>query len=200
MSLRAFVFPSLMLMPLLSASEVTYRDIEPIVRQHCAGCHQKGEIGPMPLTTYREVRPWAKAMKEAVIKRSMPPWHADSETSRHFRNDRSLTDADREKVVAWVDAGAREGDGGEAKPVVAKTLRTRDEGWRLGKPDLIVRVPGFKVPARGTLEYTFLVSPTSFPSDQWIAAAEWKIDKRSVVHHINAFIRPPGSSYVKAAG
>jgi hypothetical protein len=189
----------MLLMPLLSASEVTYRDIEPIVAKHCAGCHQKGEIGPMPLTTYREVRPWAKAMREAVIRRSMPPWHADAETSKHFRNDRSLTDSERDKFVAWVDAGAREGGSGEAKPVPVKTLMTRDEGWRLGKPDLIVRVPGFKVPARGTLEYTFLVSPTSFPSDQWIAAAEWKIDKRAVVHHINAFIRPPGSSYVKTA-
>jgi hypothetical protein len=69
----------------------------------------------------------------------------------------------------------------------------------LGKPDLVIRIPGYAVPATGTLPYTFLVSPTGLSEDKWIAAAEWKIDRRNVVHHINAFIRPAGSSYVKTA-
>lgn len=174
---------------------VTYRDVQPVLVRHCQGCHQPGEIGPMALTTYKETRPWARAIREAVVKRTMPPWHADAETSRHFANDRSLPEADRQTIVSWVEQGAKEGE-----PLAATTTSARaDSGWTLGKPDLIVRIPGYRVPASGTLEYTFLVSPTNLPEDRWIAAAEWRVDQRSVVHHINAFIRPPGSSYVKAA-
>lgn len=170
---------------------VTYREVQPLLAKHCTGCHTKGEIGPMPLTSFNEVRPWAKAIKEAVVRRTMPPWHADEETTPHFANRRSLSGEERALLVAWVDKGAKEG-----APIAPARAHSGESGWRLGKPDLVVRVPGYKVPAQGTVEYTFLITPTSFPGDRWITATEWKIDKRTHVHHMNAYLRPKGSSYL----
>ncbi|MEO8130798.1 MAG: thiol-disulfide isomerase, partial [Bryobacteraceae bacterium] len=127
--------------------------------------------------------------------RSMPPWHADAETSRRIRNSRALTKTEIETLVKWVDNGAVEG----APIETAAAAPIEPSGWRLGKPDLIIRVPGYKVPAEGTIQYTFLVTPSNFTEDHWISAAEWKIDQRAVVHHMNAFVRPSGSSYLKSA-
>jgi hypothetical protein len=181
-------------LPSVAMAAVTYADVQPILRQRCEGCHQTGEIGPMAFGTYGQARPWAKAIRQAVLERTMPPWHADAETSRRILNSRALTGAEIEKVVAWVDGGAVEGP-----PVKTVAREVRPTGWQLGKPDLVIRVPGYKVPARGTVQYTFLITPTHFTEDQWIAAAEWKIDQRTLVHHMNAFVRPPGSSYLKNA-
>lgn len=176
------------------AAPPTYQDVQPVFRSRCQTCHQKGEIGPMPLTSYQDTRPWAKAIRQAVAQRTMPPWHADAETSRHIANARRLTDAEVEQIVAWIDGGAPEG-----APVKTDVVERGPDTWRLGKPDLVIRVPGFRVPATGVVEYTFLVSPTNLPRDTWIAAAEWRMDQRGMIHHMNAFVRPPGSSYVKPA-
>ena len=169
----------------------TFHDIAPILEAHCAGCHQAGEIGPMPLTTYVQARPWARAIKQAVLQGTMPPWHADRITSQRFANARLLKEADIRLLADWVDSGALEG----ASVAVFGSPRPAD-GWKLGKPDLVIQVPGAKIPASGTYEYTFLVTPVDIPADKWIAAAEWKVDQRAVVHHMNAFLRPPGSSFV----
>lgn len=177
-----------------AANVVTYADVRPLLERRCVGCHQQGEIAPMAFTTYAETRPWAKAIKQSVLKRSMPPWHADAATSARIHNSRLLSEEEVRQLVAWVDGGA-----GEGKKLGAARVAAGAAGWTLGQPDLIVRIPGFKVPESGTLPYTFLVTPTGLSEDKWVAAAEWKIDKRSVVHHINAFIRPAGSSYVKSA-
>ncbi len=185
---------TMLALPSMAMAAVTYADVKPILRERCEGCHQAGEIGPMALGTYKQARPWAKAIRQAVMDRSMPPWHADEETSRRIRNNRALSKAELESIVKWVDGGALEGAAVEAAAVEA-----RPSGWRLGKPDLVIRVPAYQVPAEGTVQYTFLVTPTNFTQDMWIAAAEWKIDQRAVVHHMNAFVRPPGSSYVKTA-
>ena len=176
------------------ADPVTYADVRAVMERRCVGCHQKGEIGPMAFTSYAETRPWAKAIKQSVLKRSMPPWHADAETSVRIHNSRLLGEDEVRQLVAWVDGGALEG---RRLPAVA--ARVAPSGWTMGKPDLVIRIPGYQVPASGTLPYTFLATPTGLDADQWIAAAEWKVDQRGLVHHINAFIRPAGSSYVKAA-
>jgi hypothetical protein len=169
-------------------------EVQGILENRCVGCHRSGEIGPMPLGSYAEARPWAKAIRQAVTQGVMPPWHADPAKSVPFNNDRSLTPAERKLLVEWVDAGAPEG-----KVTNASVRTTAQRAWQLGKPDLIVRIPGFAVPRTGTIEYTFLVTPTGLGEAKWIAAAEWKIDQRAVVHHINAFVRPKGSSYVADA-
>ena len=192
--MRMLIFLAATTLP--AANPVTYADLRPVLERHCVGCHQKGEIAPMAFGTYQETRPWAKAMKQSVLKRSMPPWHADAETSRRIHNSRLLPESEVRQIVAWVDGGAVEG-----KPMaqVIRVAKQPPSGWRMGQPDLVIRIPGYQVPTSGTLPYTFLVSPTNVGEDKWIAAAEWKVDQRQVVHHINAFIRPPGSSYVKPA-
>jgi hypothetical protein len=69
-------------------------------------CHRAGEVAPMALMTYEDVRPWAKVIKTKVMAREMPPWGADPEHSLKFRNDRSLTAAQIDTIAAWVDGGA----------------------------------------------------------------------------------------------
>ncbi|HYI97757.1 MAG TPA: thiol-disulfide isomerase [Bryobacteraceae bacterium] len=145
----------------------------------------------MAFTNYSDTRPWAKAIRDAVISRSMPPWHASERSKLTFHNDRSLPQAEVQKIVKWVDAGAPEGPKIDyPKPVKTET------GWKLGKPDVVLSVPGYKVPARGDIPYTFVIRSVGLTKDRWIRAAEFRIDKRAVVHHMNAFIRPPGSSYL----
>jgi hypothetical protein len=185
-------------LPVLGGSTTTltyYENIKPLLDQRCAGCHRAGEIGPMPLTSYREVRPWAKAIKEAVVLRNMPPWSADSSVGLRFRNDRSLPAEEIRQISSWVDAGAAEGT-----PVAESAAAASSSSDEIGgKPDLVIQIPQFAVPASGTMQYTFLVTALNFKEDKWVAGAEWKIDHPEVVHHMNAFVRPPGSSYIATA-
>lgn len=179
----------------LAAAPAYHGEVRAILENRCAGCHRAGEIGPMPLGSYAEVRPWVKAIRQAVATGAMPPWHADPARSARFHNDRSLTAKEKKTLIEWIDAGAPEGRASGAPGRGAQAVA----GWQLGTPDLVIKVPKFVVPKAGTIEYTFLVTPTAFPEARWIEGAEWKIDKRGVVHHINAFIRPKGSSYVADA-
>ena len=166
-------------------------DVWPVLEKHCVACHQPGAIGPMSLTSYSEIRPWSRAIRQAVLSGSMPPWHAAPGTAHAFRNDRSLSKSEIDTVVRWVDSGSPEGDVQAAKFVPAA-----DHGWRMGKPDLVFQSPGVHVPKSGIMPYTFVIIPLHFEHDTWIRAAEFRIDQRALVHHINAFIRPPGSSYL----
>src|SRR5262249_35451226 len=99
------------------------KDVMPILQARCQMCHRPGEIGPMPLMTYEDARPWARAIRENVIKRTMPPWHADPNYG-HFANDRRLSDAEIQTIVRWVDAGAPEGNPGDLP-----TPRVFPDGW-----------------------------------------------------------------------
>src|SRR5688500_16930849 len=149
------VFKSVVLaisVPFLCSAENFSQDIFPIVRERCQTCHQEGEIAPMAFTNYSDTRPWAKAIRDAVVSRSMPPWHASERSKLAFHNDRSLSATEVQKIVKWVDGGAPEGPKIDyPKPVKPET------GWKLGKPDVVLRVPGYKVPARGDIPYTFVI-------------------------------------------
>jgi hypothetical protein len=146
----------------------------------------------MPLLSYKDVRPWAKNIREAVVVRKMPPWPADPHFGK-FDNDRSLPQKDIDTVVAWVDAGAPEGAPGDAPKPVAWT-----EGWSIGKPDAIIKMPQpFKVQASGVIEYQYVIVPSGFTEDKWIQAAEARPGNRQLVHHIIAFIRDPESKYLR---
>src|SRR5438132_2533946 len=83
------------------------KEVLPILQKNCQSCHRPGQIAPMSLLTYENVRPWAKAMKVAVVSRKMPPWFADPEAG-HFANDRSLKQSDIDTIVNWVDSGSPE--------------------------------------------------------------------------------------------
>jgi hypothetical protein len=175
----------------MAAASTFYGDVLPILRARCQGCHRAGEIGPMPLMTYAETRPWAKAIKQNVLERKMPPWLAES--AHAFANDRRLTEVEIRKLAEWADAGA---PAGVVKALPAPTWRT---GWNI-RPDVVLAMKKpLPVPAQGTVEYSYVVIPTGFRQDTWIAAAEIRPGNRAVVHHINAVIRPPGSPWMRAA-
>ena len=95
--------------PATAASVTFNKDVLPILQKNCQGCHRPGEVAPMSFLTYKDARPWAKAMKAAVVNRQMPPWFAEPAYG-HFANDRTLSDSEIKTLVAWADAGAVEGD------------------------------------------------------------------------------------------
>lgn len=178
-----------------SAPTVTFhKEVEPILQQHCQECHRPGEIGPMPLLTYEQARPWARSIKTAVLKKQMPPWPADPQYG-HFSNDRSLTKAQIDTLAAWADANAPEGNKAEAP-----APRTWVEGWNIGKPDVVLQMPKpFEVTASGEVEYQYIVVPTGFTEDKWVQAVEIRPSNRAIVHHALTFIRPPGDSWLAEA-
>jgi hypothetical protein len=148
----------------------------------------------MPLENYQQARPWAKAIREAVLLKKMPPWFADPHYGK-FRNDRSLAQKEIDTIVAWVDGGAPEGDP-HSLPAPAAFI----EGWNIGQPDLEIGMPNaFQVPASGTIEYQYVVIPTGFTEDRWVSAAEVRPGNRAVVHHVIAFVRNPGSRWLRDA-
>jgi hypothetical protein len=173
-----------------SLAPAYYKDVLPVLQSKCQGCHRPGEIGPMSLLTYQSTRPWAAAIKEAVLTRKMPPWPADPHVG-HFANVNSLTDAQRATLVSWVDQGAPEGNPSDAPPPMHWV-----EGWGAGKPDLVIQMPKpYHVPKGGVVEYTYVIIPTHFQHDMWVRAAEIVPSNRAVVHHIIAFLRTPGSKW-----
>jgi hypothetical protein len=168
------------------------KDIAPILQHNCQGCHRPGEAAPMSLLTYQQARPWAKAMKEAVLLKKMPPWPADPQVG-HFSNDRSLPSKDRDTLIAWVDGGAPEGNPKDLPKPVAFV-----EGWNIGKPDRVIEMPQpFDVPASGTIDYQYVILPLNLTQDTWIQSAEARPGNRAVVHHVIAFIRDPESKWMR---
>src|SRR6202047_5419566 len=168
------------------------KDIAPILQKNCQSCHRPGEAAPFSMLTYEETRPWAGAMKLAVRQKLMPPWFADPQVG-HFANDRALSQKDIDTIVAWVTAGAPEGDPKDAPAPVNFV-----EGWGIPKPDKIFELPrAFAVPASGMVEYQYVILPTGFTEDKWVQMAEARPTERSVVHHIIAYVREPGSNYFK---
>jgi hypothetical protein len=162
------------------------KDVAPILQKNCQGCHRPGEPAPMSLLTYQEARPWAKAIREAVILKRMPPWYADPHFGK-FANDRSLSQSDIDTLVAWADGGAVEGDPGKA-PQPARFV----DGWNIGTPDLVLEmVDEYQVPATGTIKYEYFSIPTKFTEDKWVQMAEVRPGNRALVHHVIAFVKPP---------
>jgi hypothetical protein len=195
-------FGMLRFLPLLAAglamakpADITYhRDVLPILQKRCQGCHRPGEAAPMSFLTYKDARPWAKAMREAVTTRKMPPWFADPQHGK-FANDRSLSQPEIDTLVAWAENGAKEGD----KKHAPKPLEWV-EGWQIGKPDQIFEMPTeFEVPASGTIEYQHFILPTGFTEDRWISAIEARPGNRALLHHAVVFVRPPQSKWIREA-
>ncbi|HLK51478.1 MAG TPA: cytochrome c [Bryobacteraceae bacterium] len=183
LSLVAFAAPN---------SPTFSKDVAPILEKNCQSCHRPGEAAPFSLLTYQQARPWAKAMKQAVLERKMPPWFADPSYG-HFRNDRSLPQKDIDTLISWVDAGAPEGDPKDL-PKPAEFV----DGWNIGKPDMVFDMPeSFHVPASGTIEYQYVVLPYKFTEDRWIQMAEVRPGNRAVVHHVIAYIRDGSSKWMR---
>ncbi len=177
-------------------AKFTYtKDIAPLLFKSCAECHRPGEIAPMSLMTYQEVRPWAKSIRERVSERSMPPWSADPAVG-HWANDPRLTQKEIDTIVAWVSEGAQKGDDKDM-PAAPKFTN----GWTIGTPDAILEMPEeYTVPADGTVPYLYFSMPTNFTEDKWISAMEIRPGSRSVVHHVIAYSQDANVKDTAAGG
>src|ERR1051325_8031929 len=159
------------------------KDIAPILYQHCASCHRAGQIAPMSLLSYEEVRPWAASIREKVVTGAMPPWHSAAPTGQ-FSNDRRLSDTEKALISKWGSGGAGKGDLKDLPPVPAFA-----DDWEIGKHDAVITMPEpHVVPASGTIAYQNVTMPTNFAEDKWIQAIEVRPGTRSVVHHILVFV------------
>jgi hypothetical protein len=168
-----------------AASPTFSKDVAPILYKNCTGCHRAGEIGPMPLVSYQDARPWAKAIATQVGAGTMPPWHADPAFGS-FANDRRLNDADKATILKWATGGAPEGN-----PKDLPAVPTFAEGWQI-KPDVVFALgEDYPVPATGTVEYKYFEIPTNFTEDKFVQTFEVRPGERSVVHHIIVYARPP---------
>ncbi|HVF89642.1 MAG TPA: thiol-disulfide isomerase [Blastocatellia bacterium] len=164
------------------------KDVAPILNNKCAECHRPGESAPFSVLSYKEVRPWARSIKERVVKRDMPPWHADPHVGQ-WSNDRRLSQDQIDTISAWVDQGSKEGDAKEMPPTPAFS-----GGWNIAKPDVVLEMPDeYTIEASGPDEYQYFDIPTNFKEDRYVQMAEARPGNRRVVHHIIAFVVPPGN-------
>jgi hypothetical protein len=171
-----------------------YRDVLPILEQHCQSCHRAGGIAPMPFETYEETRLFAGAIRRATQEKSMPPWFADSEVGQ-FSNDPSLKPAEIGALAAWAEAKSPAGDAKDARP-----SRRWEESWSIPKPDLVLKMTqAVTLPASGDIEYTYEIVPTNFKEDRWVQMAEVLPALRSNVHHAVVYVRPPDSNWLQHA-
>ena len=171
-----------------------YKDVVPILQDHCQSCHRAGEPAPMPLVTYQQSLPYANKMAAAVEMKMMPPWFADPRYG-HFLNDPSLTAYQIETIAAWAKAGAPAGDSRDAP-----APRKWSDVWNISTPDLILKMPkAVPIPAQGEVEYTYEIVPTHFTEDKWVQMAEVLPSSPAHVHHAVVYIRPPDSPWLRHA-
>lgn len=172
-----------------SPKEVTFsRDVAPIFNKNCSECHRPGEAAPFSTLTFKDVRPWAKSIREKVLSQEMPPWHADPHVGQ-WANDRRLSQTEIDTIAAWVDGGAKEGDPKDLPPT-PKYI----DGWTIGKPDLVIPLPEtFTLEASGPDEYQYFEVDPGFKEDLYVQMAEARPDNRKIVHHIIAFVVPPST-------
>ena len=168
-----------------SPQEPTFAsDVAPILYRSCVKCHRTGQIAPMSLITYQEVRPWARSIKNKVETRAMPPWHLDRRIGiQDFKNDPSLSDAEIATILRWVDSGAPQGNPADTPlpPIFADA-----DAWQIGEPDLVVRFPAHTVPDAGPDIFGNLLADFDLDQDRYITSIQTRpIGDRSrqVVHH-----------------
>jgi len=171
-----------------------YRDVLPILQQHCQSCHRPGGIAPLPLMTYRQARIEAGAIAAITARHKMPPWFADADIG-HFRNDPSLTFDELTTLAQWDAAKAPAGD-----PKDARSPRVWTDAWNIPEPNAIVTMTRpVELPAEGDIAYTYEIVPSDFSEGKWIQFAEIRPSSRESVHHAVVYVRPPGSKWLEKA-
>jgi hypothetical protein len=162
--------------------QITFsKDVAPIFQKSCDSCHHPGTVAPMSLMTYKDVRPWAKSIRERVARRDMPPWHLDKSVGiRSYKNDISLTDEQIATVVKWVDQGAPEGNPADMPP---PPTYTSDNQWFIGEPDLTITTGDFKMYPKGPDWWIDQFAEVTLTEDRWIKAMEVKPNNRKITHH-----------------
>jgi mono/diheme cytochrome c family protein len=175
-----------------SAEPTFAEDVAPIVYKNCTSCHRPGGLGPFSLLDYDSAAPKLKKIRGMVMSGRMPPWQAAGPRGV-FRNDRRLTDEERDMIIRWIDSGAKPGDPAKLPP--RPDFAT---GWEIGTPDAIVRMPeAYVVPASGTIEYQYFEVPTGLTEEKWVQAIEIMPGSREVVHHVLVYAKvppPPGAT------
>lgn len=176
---------------------ITYHNrISRIVQQNCLECHRTGGVGPFALDSYADVVAHAPMIRDVVGRGAMPPWFAAKTEGGHesiWANDRSLTDADRNDLTAWMKGNHSEGDLSDA-PLPRKFA---DE-WTLGRPDYILQIPKpIAIKATGTMPYQFVKTETTLDEDKWVQGYEILPTDRSVVHHVLVNVHEKGAGRVR---
>lgn len=167
-----------------ATADVTYtRDIAPLFHQKCAECHRAGQVAPMSLLTYQETRPWAKSIREKVVKKDMPPWFAKGDL-HVFKGDPRLTDEEIDMVTTWVDKGAPQGN-----PKDMPDTPVFNEGWKLGEPDMILEMDAFNIEAGASDNLNEYPVPFEIDSDRYVTAIEFRPEPSDIVHHIILFVK-----------
>jgi len=170
----------------LPARPTFFKDVVPILQAHCVQCHRPGQIAPMALITYEQARPWASAIKEAVLMRSMPPWPAAAPLG-YFANDWRLTDEKIAVIRRWAESGAPAGEPKESPPPQAST-----DGWQMGRPDLVLSMAHEqRIPGVGAELWKYILFDRVFDRDTWIRGLEIRPSNRKVVHHANIQVLTP---------
>jgi hypothetical protein len=174
-------------------AQVTFsKDVAPIFQEKCQSCHRDGAMAPMALTSYKEARPYARAIKQRVVMRTMPPWFLDKTVGvQDFKNDMSLTDAQMQTIVKWVDEGAPEGN---PRDMPAAKVFDDDGSWQLAKqlgrpPDLILEAPDYTVKKGDQDQWFRPVTDTGLTEPRWVMAVEIRPsnpESRKVFHHVLA--------------
>jgi hypothetical protein len=160
-------------------AKISYsKDIAPILEAKCVSCHQKGSIGPMQLTSYEMVKGFSPMIRETIRTDRMPPWNVDPHVGK-FADDKSLTKDEIKKLVHWIEAGAPRGTGPDP---LALAKREAPE-WPLGKPDLILEIPSYTIPASGVVDYQRPWVANPLTEGKWVKASTYKIGQRQAVHH-----------------
>lgn len=178
-----------------ASQDVTFnRDIAPVLFAQCAECHRPGEVAPFSLLSYEDAEKRAEWLAEITQQRVMPPWKAEPNHGR-FLGERRLTAAQIDLFQEWAAAGAPEGDPADLPPEP-----TFASGWRLGKPDVVLRAPTtVTVPADGADVFQHWVIPIDIPEDKMMVAYEFRPGNPSVVHHAVLLLDTMGAGRAKDA-
>ncbi len=173
------------------ADAVTFsKDIAPILQKNCQQCHMPGAIGPMSLTSYQEVRPWARSIKNKVVAGEMPPYRYDRNIGiQDLEGDLRLSEAEIDVIAHWVDNGAPQGNPADMPPPISFP---NPHEWAyadlFGPPDLIIRTQPFTLAAEGGDTWWRPTVPTGLTTDRCMRAVSVKpsLSGRAAAHHANS--------------
>lgn len=157
------------------------KEVVRIFQRHCLACHDSGTITNISLATYAQARPWAKAFKEEVLEKRMPPYQAVKGFGR-FHDDYSLTQREIDQIVSWVEGGAPKGDDKDMPPSQAMG------GWLLGQPDLVLEPKSkVNVSAGEGDEYRCITLGTNLKEDRWVTAVDFHPGHHGAAVHCASF-------------
>jgi hypothetical protein len=163
------------------------RDIAPILAAKCGQCHRPKDIAPFAVGTYEAVEAWKDDIKRVLVDGTMPPWKPVAGFGE-FRGDFSLTAEEKQRIIAWIDAGAPLGDPADLPAPPEETE------WSLGQPDLTLTMAEPYEPPRGRDMYRCFVLPTDFATTKFISAVDILPGDRRYVHHVILYVDPTGES------